>query len=701
VPGMYLPDYALYPANPYDPRQSPSTQSIGMPPTSRDSLDTSPDMMARYRAQAALLSRAGVLPQGAISTSAMGSSALPVYTDPAEIGRFAGAVGIDDYGRSFPGGGGSAALAAHPQSHGSASGFSNLPAQSQHSYVSETGGGVPFPQSHAGSSPPNLNENGHGHHRRSEELSDDFSSDGHSLPSSANSSNVSLPIDPHSHQGHSRMYTAPEYPVQQTTRKDDVGEGGFSSAFGLMSLDDPAVLAGLASDSEPFFSVLNTGNFGAETNYARSHMSANSSTTSLSDASLHSNNDPNSHASSSSNDPSNAQGSNSLSLPTPTPDLIASLRNGGLLSAGGREVFDSKELREFWKQYMRTPLTGPGGGNSLFPLQTPTGPGQQLGATSPTSRPSPSRRHSRVASLPSMKTPPIYTNNYGSLGGSLAQDFSGLTSGNFSLNFQPKSKNRTLSQSEGDRSQEHARDQDGSAAKLQYSSMRTTLHDVDDLKSYEQAVLARKAPTTLNLVPKRRGTMPPGSLAPNKSSASGVTVGSLSQATHAPAVPTFRAGDVVNRNVNSSHRPGSSSTSLADAFGSSHAFQNVQDAHHSQSSESPPEQRESSVGAESDSGLSSSPSQSYRPKFKRLASQTLGPSNTKRALLGPAGWDDRETSEEAFDEDDEDERRAQRSSEFGHDFGSSRRYSMPAVSHSAAASGMTLPPIRKQSEANA
>ncbi|GLB44674.1 putative C2H2 finger domain protein [Lyophyllum shimeji] len=32
------------------------------------------------------------------------------------------------------------------------------------------------------------------------------------------------------------------------------GESGFSSAFGLMSLDDPAVLAGLASDAAPFFS---------------------------------------------------------------------------------------------------------------------------------------------------------------------------------------------------------------------------------------------------------------------------------------------------------------------------------------------------------------------------------------------------------------------------------------------------------------
>lgn len=50
----------------------------------------------------------------------------------------------------------------------------------------------------------------------------------------------------------------------------------------------------------------------------------------------------------------------------------------------------------------------------------------------------------------------------------------------------------------------------------------------------------------------------------------------------------------------------------------------------------------SDTGAESDS--------SYRPSFKRLASQTLGPENTKRALLGPAGWDD-----DVVDDDDDDD----------------------------------------------
>ena len=110
-----------------------------------------------------------------------------------------------------------------------------------------------------------------------------------------------------------------------------------------------------------------------------------------------------------------------------------------------------------------------------------------------------------------------------------------------------------------------------------------------------------------------------------------------------------------------------------------------QQHHHARSSESP---RESSVGAESDSAA-------YRPSFKRLASQTLGPPNAKRALLGPAGWDDvqREGREEALEEDDVEDGDTRR---FGghHTSGQrrgSRRFSLPGTT---AGSTMTLPPIR-------
>ncbi|KAI0346212.1 hypothetical protein BDW22DRAFT_730994 [Trametopsis cervina] len=702
VPAMYLPqDYPLpsssmYPTGPYDPRQSP-TPSLSIP-APRESIETSPDMMARYRAQAALLSRASALQNGGLNAPGLADSGL--YADPSQLARFSGGMAVDEYGRPFPGGGGSAAL-AHPQSHGGASGFPNLASQSEHSYGHGAGGGIPFPQSHSGSSPPNLSRDGHGHHRRSEELSDEFGSDGHSLPSSANSSSVSLPIE--QQHGSGRMYDASGYPTHHGQRKEDVGEGGFSSAFGLMSLDDPAVLAGLANDSAPFFSALQAAHFAATDHSATHH--SNSSNTSLHSMTSGETSSHTSVSSAASNqhEASGSHGTSGLSLPTPTPDLIASLKNGGILSAGGRDILDSKELREFWKQYMRTPLTGPGGGNTpLFPLQTPTGPGQQLGSTSPNSRPSPTRRHSRVASLPSMKTPPIF-GNYAHLGGggAIADMNSFAPSGNFSLNFQPKMKNRTQSQSQPREPQQH--DQDGPAQKLQYSSVRTTLHgDSDDLKSYEQAVLARKAPTTLNLVPRRRGTLPPGSSVSGKGGIDGF--GSLSQTTNSHPVFTGgnKIGDILNRGDSGSDRPGSSSNSLAEAFGAAHGFQpQQQGVYHSQSSESPPGQRESSVGAESDSGLSSSsPSQSYRPSFKRLASQTLGPTNNKRALLGPAGWDDhREESEEAFDEDEEDERHGQRFTyEAGHP---ARRFSLP-MPHSntsgGAAGGLSLPPIRTASE---
>lgn len=275
--------------------------------------------------------------------------------------------------------------------------------------------------------------------------------------------------------------------------------------------------------------------------------------------------------------------------------------------------------------------------------------------------------------------------------------------------------------------------------------MRTTLHgDGDDLKSYEQAVLARKAPTTLNLVPRRRGTMPAGSTVPSKSTmavrgssnnmnppqrpAGGVS--SASHATNAINVSGYgRSSGKLEEPLNhvghgaegsGTDRPGSSSTNsgLADTYRSSPtmshtAYQNQQFVYHMQTSQSSsPEfasgHRESSAGVESDSGLSSSsPSMGYRPSFKRLASQTLGPPNAKRALLGPAGCDQ---TEEVFDEEEEcrDEGERQRLERLGrgdglyggYGHGSTRRFSLPvgrAVGEMGG-HGMTLPQIRTAEE---
>ncbi|EKM57778.1 uncharacterized protein PHACADRAFT_251618 [Phanerochaete carnosa HHB-10118-sp] len=333
--------------------------------------------------------------------------------------------------------------------------------------------------------------------------------------------------------------------------------------------------------------------------------------------------------------------------------------------------------------------------------------------TSGAGRPSPSRRHSRVASLPSMKTPPI-------LGPGTTQEINSFApTGSFSLSLGPKARERQNQHQTNQVDQQVQDDRMRQHPQMSYSSVRTTLHgDADDLKSYEQAVLARKAPTILNLVPKRRGTMPAGSSAPDVkrqvnmspphfAQAAG-TVGNLTpipssvrQTQHQQTSdPSSKIGDLLNR-----ERPSSLSSSLADVFGSpqqqhqQHHHEQQHDHHypaqdqyrmHQQAEPSSDSPRESSVGADSDSAASAS----YRPSFKRLASQTLGPPNAKRALLGPAGWDDvRHGSEEseAIEEDDEldeDDATSKRFSKSGYD--GRRRFSMPARTDDA----ITLPPIR-------
>lgn len=251
-----------------------------------------------------------------------------------------------------------------------------------------------------------------------------------SRPSTAESpasSSRQLPL-PHQ-QGHSRQGS-------------DVHHDGFSSAFGLMSLDDPAVLAGLASDSQPFFST--------------------------------------------------------MGMPTPTPakeremreramnSLFPSTsggggkqderaRDGGIGPLSAREV-ETRELRDFWKQYMRTPLSGGGPLGGITPgLSSALGAGAAGGilASGAAARPGPPKRGlSRVASLPSVKTPGIglresYASGaeYDAAGGQGAYNASQMPA-------PAVPAGRTYTNS-------------------------------DDLKSYEAAVMSRKAPMTLNLQPRR------------------------------------------------------------------------------------------------------------------------------------------------------------------------------------------------------
>ena len=156
------------------------------------------------------------------------------------------------------------------------------------------------------------------------------------------------------------------------------------------------------------------------------------------------------------------------------PDQLSST-SGGITAAGmtPREA-EFRDLREFWKQYIRTPLTGPNSNNhASFPLATPT-PNNVHGQLEAPKPPS-GKKLSRVASLPSVKTPPV-ASDMGPVGHHYHAPNEGRNNSN---NFAAANNHRS-----------HL-----------YSHMGP-----DDLQSYERAVLARKTNINLNLPRKRHGT---------------------------------------------------------------------------------------------------------------------------------------------------------------------------------------------------
>lgn len=299
-----------------------------------------------------------------------------------------------------------------------------------------------------------------------------------------------------------------------------------------------------------------------------------------------------------------------VALTVPMRSASASGIAGGGNNAATPRDGDLKELREFWKQYMRTPLSGPGpadgSNNSNPPVMSPPG-----------------FRRQRVASMPSSKTPTL------ALG----------------------AQNHNQQQNDPNRGE---------------SGMRTTLNS-EDLRSYEAAVMARKAPTTLNLVPKtRRGTIPNSSShghhhhsssgSPGDSIHGGSPVVAGRGLGVVPLVKYDLLGNPDNR-PRSTNSDGSSS-SLAGAFGPQ---QKMQGSPHMSSQAFMMMRRGSPVSTSSTTGDSSSRASSVsidhdgdtsddggpgsaasgdsgrvgklRPSFKRLASTTMGPTNAKRAFL--------------------------------------------------------------------
>ena len=192
-----------------------------------------------------------------------------------------------------------------------------------------------------------------------------------------------------------------------------------------------------------------------------------------------------------------------------------------------------------WKQYMRTPLTGQPLAHEHLPGGSPK---RERGLT-------------RVASLPSVKTPSAATAGWG-------DPMRGL------------SGNQQVAGSGSNNAQEYA----GHAA-------YTRGHNhTDDLRSYEQSVLAHRPPLTLHLAPRRCGNTTSTGLAPS-------------------APPPEK---------------GSSASPVGSGSGNDQSAGGLTD------------DRESTSASPAPGGGSLAVEDPTRPTFKRLLSQTLGPEYAKR-----------------------------------------------------------------------
>ena len=328
---------------------------------------------------------------------------------------------------------------------------------------------------------------------------------------------------------------AADYP-QQSYSRPATADGavqdreGFSSAFGLMSLDDPDVLAGFG-DGAPFFDNCITHGSGS----AHSPAWGDGPTPRANPCDA-----PPANGKKGSQQQQQQQGESQGQAGNPPATTPASL----------------KELKEIWKQYMRSPLSG-------------AGPPAATHEHHPNGSPKRERGLTRVASLPSVKTPSAGTAGWGD---------------------PMRSQNGTQQQAPAGAGVNNV--QHGGHA----VHSRTHNHP-DDLRSYEQAVLARRAPLTLHLAPRRRGnTTSTGPAPPNST-------------THPPAP----ASDKGTRS--SPAGSGSSSDRSMSVFTDDRATS-------SRGSPAP--------GLSGSGGRSLVVEDASRPTFKRLPSQTLGPEYTKR-----------------------------------------------------------------------
>ncbi|GJJ08682.1 hypothetical protein Clacol_002901 [Clathrus columnatus] len=369
-----------------------------------------------------------------------------------------------------------------------------------------------------------------------------------------------------------------------STAQTQLLDGGVSSAFGMMSLDDPAIAAEM-SKSGSFFApnAFPKTPSSLNNNPVASHVGSSTGT------GLTPFLGPNFNAKWSSPSLNSSAGlltpglglgftlglgnvsSSNASLPSLGSSGLTPFLNGGNpldghLSTGmgnslatgftpGRES-NIAELKEFWRQFMKTP------GEKTPGVGTFGGFGKDglhydgSHTDSETSRP----RHSlsKMASYPDLKTPG---------GTNVSQN---AHAGNYSMS------------------------------------------EKEDLRSYQQAVLARKAPQ-LTLIPKRRGTLPQ-------------TYGDI----HAkPPV------NMINNTQTNTSKPN-----------------NLIPQQQVNGSPSP---SASSTHSNSDIGSLFTPTQRIvreRPTFKRLASQTLGPFEAKSAKISHQDINASEGSEDTDGNED-------------------------------------------------
>lgn len=344
-----------------------------------------------------------------------------------------------------------------------------------------------------------------------------------------------------------------------------------------MSLDDPAVMAGISVDGQPFFDDpsqahnqhrsadpegdhdgLLTTDIGPDIDTpmplrrdaGRIHIPAISGRPATATGAAS----------------SNSGGSGKMfgigNLPTPSKDV------------------DARELKEFWKQYLRTPLTSQDAG----PEGSSVGPGNKMSSPS-------SHRRQRVSSLPAVKTPMMERGDLFTHLGYPTQH------------------------------QDQRRGEKGAGVQQgPMSSLRTTLHVKEDLSSYEAAVLARKAPM-LNLQLKRPGRASVPFPAPNQQGRNDLR--NAKESVEFGSRPPSSAGHTQL-----------SSFSFANAFGEqangSISVSSSGSLSFKEESDSP---SLASSRATSVDNCAQSESES-RPSFKRLASHTLGPESSKRTFFG-------------------------------------------------------------------